>query len=57
MSKDLKICLEKDPKIHPSTFIGAGCQIMGDVEIGEDCSIWYNSVARGAYISVKDAHA
>jgi len=35
------------PQIHPSVFICEGVKIIGDVEIGEDCSIWYNSVIRG----------
>lgn len=36
----------KTPKIHPSAFIAPGCRIIGDVEIGEDASIWYNCVIR-----------
>jgi len=35
------------PKIHPSVFITEGVKIIGDVEIGEDSSIWYNVVIRG----------
>ncbi|MFH1050703.1 MAG: gamma carbonic anhydrase family protein [bacterium] len=35
------------PQIHPSVFICEGVKIIGDVEIGEDCSIWYNTVIRG----------
>ena len=35
------------PKIHPSVFMCEGVRIIGDVEIGEDCSIWYNTVIRG----------
>lgn len=37
----------KSPKIHSSAFIAPGCKIIGDVEIGEDASIWYNCVIRG----------
>ncbi|MDI1295028.1 MAG: gamma carbonic anhydrase family protein [bacterium] len=36
----------KTPIIHPSAFIAPGCCIIGDVEIGEDASIWYNCVIR-----------
>lgn len=36
----------KSPRIHPSAFIAPGCRIIGDVEIGEDVSIWYNVVLR-----------
>jgi len=34
------------PRIHSSAFIAPGCRIVGDVEIGEDVSIWYNCVIR-----------
>ncbi len=36
----------KVPKIHPTAFIADGVVIIGDVEIGEQASIWYNSVLR-----------
>jgi carbonic anhydrase/acetyltransferase-like protein (isoleucine patch superfamily) len=35
------------PKIDPSCFICEGVKIIGDVEIGKDTSIWYNTVIRG----------
>ncbi|MDA0987076.1 MAG: gamma carbonic anhydrase family protein [Bacteroidetes bacterium] len=35
------------PKIHPTVFIAEGAHIIGDVEIGKDSSIWFNSVVRG----------
>ncbi len=35
------------PKIDPSTFIAETAVIIGDVEIGPQSSIWYNSVLRG----------
>ncbi len=35
------------PKLHPSAFTCYGVRIIGDVEIDEDCSIWYNTVIRG----------
>ncbi|HKX79725.1 MAG TPA: gamma carbonic anhydrase family protein [Novosphingobium sp.] len=36
----------KTPRIHSSAFIAPGCRIIGDVEIGEDVSVWYNCVIR-----------
>ncbi len=36
----------KTPRIHDSAFIAPGCRIVGDVEIGEGSSIWYNCVLR-----------
>lgn len=35
------------PRIHPSAFVADGVQIVGDVEIGIDASIWFNSILRG----------
>lgn len=35
------------PKIHESVFLCDGVKIIGDVEIEENCSVWYNSVIRG----------
>jgi gamma-carbonic anhydrase len=35
------------PKVHPSVFICDGVKIIGDVEIDEDSSVWYNTVIRG----------
>lgn len=35
------------PKIHPTAFVAENAVIIGDVEIGADCSIWYNVVIRG----------
>jgi len=35
------------PKIHPSVFIAGGAHIIGDVEIGKNSSVWFNSVIRG----------
>jgi gamma-carbonic anhydrase len=37
----------KTPTIHPTAFIAPGARIIGDVEIGEGSSIWYNCVLRG----------
>lgn len=35
------------PRIDPSVFIAEGAQIIGDVEIGRDSSVWFNTVIRG----------
>lgn len=37
----------KTPKIGENTFLAEGAHIIGDVEIGHNCSIWYNTVLRG----------
>ena len=35
------------PKIAPGVFIADTARVIGEVEIGEDASIWYGSVLRG----------
>jgi carbonic anhydrase/acetyltransferase-like protein (isoleucine patch superfamily) len=35
------------PKIHESVLIAEGAFIIGDVEIGKNSSIWFNTVVRG----------
>lgn len=33
--------------MHPSAFVEASAQVIGDVEIGEESSVWFTSVLRG----------
>ncbi|MET0752325.1 MAG: gamma carbonic anhydrase family protein [Pyrinomonadaceae bacterium] len=35
------------PKIHETAFIAEDAVIIGDVEIGEQASVWYGSILRG----------
>lgn len=35
------------PQIHPTAFVEASAQVIGDVHIGSESSIWFNSVVRG----------
>jgi carbonic anhydrase/acetyltransferase-like protein (isoleucine patch superfamily) len=35
------------PKIHETAFIAEDSVIIGDVEIGEQASVWYGSIIRG----------
>ena len=37
-----------EPKIGKNCFLAENAAIIGDVEIGDDCSIWYGTVLRGA---------
>ncbi len=39
--------LDMFPKIHESVFLASGVKVIGDVEIGKDSSVWYNTVVRG----------
>ena len=38
---------DKFPIVHPTAFIADNATVIGDVEIGEDSSIWFGSVVRG----------
>ncbi len=38
---------EDIPAIPTSVFIGRGAIVLGDVRIGRDASVWYNTVIRG----------
>ena len=35
------------PAINPSTWIAPGATVIGDVEIGEESSVWFGCVVRG----------
>jgi gamma-carbonic anhydrase len=35
------------PTVHPSVFVAEGACLIGEVELGEDASVWYNAVLRG----------
>ncbi len=39
--------LSKKPVIPSSVFIAEGARILGDVELGEQCTVWFNAVIRG----------
>lgn len=41
------------PKLHPSVFKTPSAEIIGDVEIGADCSLWFNVVVRGDVNSIR----
>ena len=47
---------EKVPNIHKTAFIAEDAVVIGDVEIGEDASIWFGSILRGDvnYIRIGD---
>ena len=35
------------PRIHETAYVSDECVIVGDVQIGEDASVWFGSVLRG----------
>ncbi len=36
-----------EPQIGKNSFLSSGVEIIGDVTLGDNCSIWFNSVLRG----------
>ena len=41
------------PQIGKDTFLADNATIIGDVEIGEGCSIWFGTVLRGDVNSIR----
>lgn len=37
----------KEPRIGARVFLAENCALIGDVELADDCSIWYGAVLRG----------
>ncbi|MBA2340317.1 MAG: gamma carbonic anhydrase family protein [Pyrinomonadaceae bacterium] len=37
----------KLPQIHPTAYVEASAQVIGDVVVGEHASVWFNAVVRG----------
>ena len=44
---------ENDPKWGKNCFIAPNATIVGDVTIGDECSIWFNTVVRGDVNSIR----
>ncbi|MDX9705573.1 MAG: gamma carbonic anhydrase family protein, partial [Weeksellaceae bacterium] len=38
---------EKNPQLGENCFLAETATLIGDVSMGNDCSIWYNAVLRG----------
>ncbi len=41
------------PKVHPTAFVEASAHLIGDIEVGEDASVWFNTVIRGDVNSIR----
>jgi carbonic anhydrase/acetyltransferase-like protein (isoleucine patch superfamily) len=42
----------KKPRIAPSAFVAPGAVIMGDVTLGDDCSVFFGAVLRAEYEAI-----
>jgi carbonic anhydrase/acetyltransferase-like protein (isoleucine patch superfamily) len=43
---------DRSPRIRSSVFLAEGSFVIGDVEIGEDASVWFSAVLRGDINSI-----
>jgi len=43
----------KFPKFGKDCFVAPNATVVGDVEIGDNCSIWFNTVVRGDVNSIR----
>jgi carbonic anhydrase/acetyltransferase-like protein (isoleucine patch superfamily) len=43
----------KNPRLGDRVFVAENAAIIGDVEIGSDCSIWYSATIRGDVHSIR----
>jgi carbonic anhydrase/acetyltransferase-like protein (isoleucine patch superfamily) len=41
------------PQIHPSAFIAPSAEVIGDVHVGAQSSIWFNTVVRGDMFHIR----
>lgn len=39
--------LDVQPRVPPTCFIASNATVLGDVTLGDECSIWYQTVIRG----------
>ena len=49
----IKSCRGKSPVIPSSCWLADNATVVGDVEMGENCSIWFNAVVRGDVNSIR----
>ena len=43
----------KHPRIARTVFLAETCAVIGDVEIGDESSVWYSTVLRGDVMSIR----
>ena len=43
----------KQPKVDPSAFVEGSAQVIGQVELGPQASVWFNAVVRGDIDSIR----
>jgi carbonic anhydrase/acetyltransferase-like protein (isoleucine patch superfamily) len=41
------------PTVHPSAYVHSSAQVIGDVHVGPEASLWFNVVARGDVFHIR----
>lgn len=49
----IRVYQGNSPRIHESCYVDKSAQIIGDVEIGENSSVWMNAVIRGDVFAIR----
>jgi len=49
----IKACLDKSPVIGTDCWLAENATIVGDVIMGDQCSVWFNAVIRGDVNSIR----
>jgi len=47
LSEQLQRHLDAKPRVHPTAFIAPGADVIGDVTLEEESSVWFQTVLRG----------
>ncbi|MEP6667522.1 MAG: gamma carbonic anhydrase family protein [Chthoniobacter sp.] len=47
LPQQLKCFLDTPPRIDPSAFVAPGADVIGDVTLAEESSVWFQTVLRG----------
>ena len=49
----IRTVLGKTPRLGRGVFLAENCAVIGDVEIGDDASIWYSTTVRGDVMPIR----
>ncbi len=44
---------DQAPRVHPSAYVSWNAEVVGDVELAEDSSVWYAAVLRGDIAGIR----
>ncbi len=53
---DMQAVLKKQPKLGKDVFIAPNATLIGNVELGDECSVWFGAVLRGDSDTITIGH-